>query len=399
MSADGSVPQSIDTLQGFTKEGLAAFDAKFHSLVDEGKLANVVNLIARNGKIVHCDAYGVHDVSATPPVPVKTDSIFRIASMTKPLTSTAMMMLWEEGKWALEDPVSKFIPEFEGLKVKQDNGELVPQATPMTMKQLMSHSAGFAGRTEYPPEMRAGDLQHMIDYLAKQPLAFQPGKAWRYGPSVDILGYIIEKLSGQLVDEFLEERLFRPLGLVDSGYVLPESKVERLVSNHKDNGNGKLAPIPLSGSYNASRPKFIGAGGGLTLSTVNDYWRFSQMILNSGEFEGKRYLQASTVKLMHTNVLEPGVHLKIHLRELSGRGFGLGFATVEDQAGTSQGLHSFFWGGLYGTWFWIDPVNELIVIGFINSTNWATTVPMAREISAKLVYKAMNASSHANGNS
>jgi CubicO group peptidase (beta-lactamase class C family) len=342
----------------------------------------------------------VHDVSATPPVPVKTDSIFRIASMTKPFTSTAMMMLWEEGKWAIEGPVSKFIPEFEGLKVKQDDGELVPQATPMTMKQLLSHSAGFAGRTQYPPEMRAGNLQHMIDYLAKQPLAYQPGKAWRYGPSIDIVGYIIEKISGQLVDEFLEERLFRPLGMVDSGYMLPESKVERLVSNHKDDDNGKLASIPLSESYNASRPKFIGGGGGLTLSTVQDYWRFAQMILNGGEFEGKRYLKASTVELMHTNVLEPGVHLKLHLRELSGLGFGLGFAIVEDQVTglTSQGLHSFFWGGLFGTWFWIDPVNELIVIGFINSTNWVTAARM-REVSAKLVYKAMNATSHANGDS
>jgi CubicO group peptidase (beta-lactamase class C family) len=238
MSTEASILKSTDNLQGFTKEGLAELDARFHALVDEGQQANVVNLIARHGQIVHCDAYGVQDVSGTPPVPVKTDTIYRIASMAKPLTSAVAMMLWEEGKWALEDLVSKFIPEFEGLKVKQEDGELVPQILPMTLKQLMSHTAGFAGRTEYPPELRAGDLQHMIDYIAKQPLSFQPGKEWRYGPSVDILGYIIEKITGKGVDEVLQERLFEPLGMVDTGYVLPESKVERLVSTHKNDADG-----------------------------------------------------------------------------------------------------------------------------------------------------------------
>ncbi|PMD22518.1 beta-lactamase/transpeptidase-like protein [Hyaloscypha hepaticicola] len=395
MSTEASIPKSTDNLQGFSKEGLAELDARFHALIDEGQQANVVNLIARHGQIVHCDAYGVQDVSATPPVPVKTDSIYRIASMTKPLTSAVAMMLWEEGKWALEDPVSKFIPEFEGLKVKQENGELVAQASPMTMKQLMSHTAGFAGRTEYPAELRAGDLQHMIDYLAKQPLSYQPGKEWRYGPSVDILGYIIQKLTGKGVDAVLQERLLGPLGMVDTGYVLPESKFARLVSNHKNDDNGKLQAIPLAGTYNAVRPRFIGAGGGLMLSTVKDYWRFCQMILNGGEFEGKRYLKASTVELMHTNVLEPGVTLNFQARSFGPIGFGLGFAIVYDHVDkkTSQAAGSFWWGGLFGTWFWIDPVNDLIVIGLINSTTWQTPVgvPVGRELSAKLVYKALNA--------
>ena len=155
-----------DTIQGFTKDGLAEFNAQFHALVDDGKLANVVTLIARHGEIVNYDAYGVLNISATPPVPVKTDSIFRIASMAKPLTAAAMMMLWEHGKWALEDPVSKFIPEFEDLKVKQEDGKLVEQASPMTMKQLMSHSTGFGARWEYDG-LRTGDLQDMIDSLAK----------------------------------------------------------------------------------------------------------------------------------------------------------------------------------------------------------------------------------------
>ena len=175
MSATDSVANHTDTIQGFSKESLAEFNTRFHALVDDGKLANVVTLIARHGEIVNCDAYGVLDVSATPPVPAQTDSIFRIASMTKPITAAAMMMLWEEGKWALEDPVFKFIPEFEDLKVRRDDGELVPQASPMTMKQLMSHSAGFGARSDYP-DLRGGTLQDMIDFLAKQPLSVQPGK-------------------------------------------------------------------------------------------------------------------------------------------------------------------------------------------------------------------------------
>jgi CubicO group peptidase (beta-lactamase class C family) len=395
MSANGSVVNSTDVLQGFTKEGLAEFNAQLHALVDEAKLANVVTLIARHGEIVNCDAYGVHDISTTPPVPVKTDSIFRIASMTKPITAAAMMMLWEEGKWALEDPVSKFIPEFEGLKVRQDDGELVPQASPMTMKQLMSHSSGFGAREQYS-DLRGGNLQDMIDLLAKQPLFLQPGKGWRYGPSVDIQGYIIQKLTGQFLEEFLEQRIFTPLGMVDTGYVLPTSKAERLVSNHMYDADGKLVAVPLPGTYHTSRPKFMGGGGGLMLSTIKDYWRFSQMILHGGEFEGKRYLQASTIKMMHTNVLEPGVRLRLARHDINGLDFGLGFAIVQDPAvaKTSQGIQSFFWGGLYGTWFWIDPVNDLIVIVFINNLIGSSPVgPLAHELSAKLVYKAMDKSS------
>jgi CubicO group peptidase (beta-lactamase class C family) len=391
-----SANTDTDTIQGFTKDGLAEFNAQFHALVDDGKQANVVTLIARHGEIVNHDAYGVLDISATPQVPVKTDSIFRIASMAKPFTAAAMMMLWEQGKWALEDPVSKFIPEFEGLKVKQEDGELVEQASPMTMKQLMCHSAGFGSRPEYD-DLRTGDLQDMIDSLAKLPLFLQPGTGWRYGPSVDIQGYIIEKITGRPFDEFLEHILLAPLGMVDTGYVLPESKLERLVSNHKTDENGKLVAVDLPGSYNTSRPKFVGAGGGLMLSTANDYWRFSQMILSGGEFEGKRYLKTSTVDMMHTNALGPDVKLRAFRRERTGLSFGLGFAIVEDPAAvpTSQGVHSYFWSGAYGTLFWIDPVNDLIVIVFLNQASGVTpaSIAGAREIAAKAVYKTLKESS------
>jgi CubicO group peptidase (beta-lactamase class C family) len=392
MSSSGSGQMSTDTIQDFTEDNLADFNARFHGLVDDGKLANVVTLIARHGEIVNCDAYGVLDISATPPVPVQTDSIFRIASMTKPITAAGMMMLWEEGKWALEDPVSKFVPEFEGLKVKQDEAEPVPQASPMTMKQLMSHSTGFGAREDYP-DMRRGTLQDMIDFLATQPLFFQPGKAWRYGPCTDIQGYIIQKLTGQSVDEFLEQRLFVPLGMVDSGWVLPASKAGRIVSNHEYNDNGKLVAVGLPGTYNTERPKFLAAGGGLMLSTVKDFWRFAQMILNDGEFEGKRYLKASTVEMMHTDVLEPGVGLRLSRYELRGLGFGLGFAIVQDTttSRTAQALKSYFWSGIFGTIFWNDPTNDMIVICFINNVRGLSPsgAPMVREIAARLIYNAL----------
>ncbi|HEX4097972.1 MAG TPA: serine hydrolase domain-containing protein [Caulobacteraceae bacterium] len=380
------------TVRGFTASGLAAFNQHFHDLVDAKKLANVVTLIARRGEVVNLDAYGVLDVAA--PTPVKTDSIFRIASMTKPITGAAMMMLWEEGKWALNDPVAKHIPQFAGLKVKRKDGEPVDQASPMTMAQLMSHSAGFGRAGDYEGvNLRAGDLQDMIDALAKQPLAFQPGKDWRYGPSVDIQGYLIEKMSGQGLDEFFEQRLLAPLGMSDTGFWVGAGKGDRVSRIHKYDDDGRIRAAGQANIFNTAKPKFLAGGGGL-VSTAEDYWRFTQMILNGGESGGRRYLNQATVDLMHTNVLEPGVNVTLYSPETRGLGFGMDFAIVQDPAAakTSQGVQSFYWGGAFGTWFWIDPVNEMIVIGMIQNQAGSQTAagnPAVREQSAVDVYAAM----------
>jgi CubicO group peptidase (beta-lactamase class C family) len=381
-------------LHGFTPAGLAAFNAQFHQLVDDRKLANVVTLIARRGQVVNLDAYGVLDVSDATPAPCRTDSIFRIASMTKPITGAAMMMLWEEGKWALEDPVARHIPEFEGLKVKQKDGSLAPQARPMTMAQLMSHSAGFGRAQEYADtDLRRGDLREMIDILAKRPLSFQPGKDWRYGPSVDIQGYLVEKLSGQGLDKFFEERLFAPLGMTDTGFWVDPAKGERVSRIHKYDDDGHIRAAGPSNIFNTAKPKFLAGGGGL-VSKIEDYWRFAQMIAGGGAFEGRRYLKASTVELMHTNVLEPGVNVTLYSPDTVGLGFGLDFAIVQDPiaAKTSQGIESYYWGGAFGTWFWIDPINDLIVIGMIQNVAGSQTAagnPAVREQSAQAVYAAM----------
>src|SRR2546430_703848 len=209
-----AAPESV----GFSAEGLKTLQRTMRALVDDGKLAGVTTLVARHGKVVYLDAYGVQDLATKKPV--AHDTIFRLASMTKPIVGVAMMMLWEQGKWTLDDPVSKYIPEFAGLKVATPSGN-VPQTTPMTMRQLMSHTAGFDVNAGYAkvnlPDTKQ-PLQAMIDTLAKMPLAPQPGTDWRYGPSVNIQGYLVEKLSGQPLDVFLRTKNFEPLGMKDTGF-------------------------------------------------------------------------------------------------------------------------------------------------------------------------------------
>jgi CubicO group peptidase (beta-lactamase class C family) len=396
MPDDQAAVATRASLQGFTEAGLADFNAAFHGLVSEKKLANVVTLVARHGEVVNLDAHGAMDASDPARGPVKADSIFRIASMTKPITGAAMMMLWEEGKWALDDPVARHIPAFKGLKVRRKDGDPVDQARPMTMAQLMSHTAGFGRAGEYADKgvnLRAGDLQDMIDALAGLPLSFQPGTDWRYGPSVDIQGYLIEQMSGMGLDAFFEQRLFAPLGMKDTGFWVDKAKSDRVVRIHKYDDAGVVRAAGPENIFNTAKPKFLAGGGGL-VSTIEDYWRFAQMILDGGEAGGRRYLRPETVRLMHTSVLEPGVNVTLYSPDMKGLGFGMDFAIVEDPASakTSQGIQSFYWGGAFGTWFWIDPVNDMIVIGMIQNVAGSQTAagnPAVRELSAERVYAAM----------
>ncbi|HEV2533629.1 serine hydrolase domain-containing protein [Phenylobacterium sp.] len=385
------LPMATPRSLGFSPAGLKAMDDQFHALVDQQKLAGVVTLVARHGKVAHLDAYG--KLNAAEPAPVKPDSIFRIASMTKPTIGTAMMMLWEEGRWKFDDPVSKHIPEFAGLKVRDASGSLVDQTSPMLMKQLVSHSAGFDRSAGYAgAKLQESDLQGMIDKLAKLPLAFQPGTDWRYGPSVDIQGYVVQKLSGQRLDHFMQSRLFGPLGMADTGFYVDPSKVARCAAIHvyKD---GKVVPQSATNNVRTSPPQFLSGSGGL-VSTAPDYFRFTQMILNGGQAGGRRYLKADTVRLMHTNLLNPGVNVTLYSPDTRGLGFGVDFAIVMDQAAnhTSQAQDSFYWGGAFGTWFWIDPDHDMIVIGMVQNLNGSTPgqgTPPNREISAKAVAAAL----------
>lgn len=384
------MPSANPEAVGFSTAGLDALQAEFRALVDQKKLAGVTTLVARHGKVVHMDTYGA--ANAMTGAALKSDSIFRIASMTKPITGVAMMQLWEQGKWKLSDPVSKFIPEFANLKVKSTNGALVAQNSPMTMAQLMSHTAGFGVSAVYN---NAGlgdtDLQGMIGQLAKLPLETQPGTAWDYGPSVNIQGYIIEKLSGQSLDVYFDEHIFKPLGMVDTGFWMPEEKAARVVAIHSYEGGAIKGPA--ENRVATTKPSFLAGSGGL-MSTAEDYWRFAQAVGNGGQLDGKRILKADTVNLMRTNVLPANAKVDLYGPSQEGIGFGMDFAIVMDpqKAGTPQGLNTFYWGGAFGTWFWIDPTNDLVFVGMIQNVNGSTPTggtPPVRAISPRLTYGAL----------
>ena len=379
-------PESV----GFSADGLNALRRTMRTLVDEGQLAGITTLVARHGKVVYADAYGVRDLATRKPV--ASDTIFRIASMTKPIVGVAMMMLWEQGRWSLDDPVTKHIPEFAGLKVATPNGE-VPQTRPMTMRQLMSHTAGFDVNDGYAKaNLRESDLQGMINKLSKLPLAAQPGSDWRYGPSVDIQGYIVEKLSGEKLDVFLRTKIFEPLGMKDTGFWVDGSKTDRVTSMFAYGPDKRLTSGPPQRDPSA-KPMFLSGSGGL-FSTTDDYFRFAQMLLDGGQASGKRFLKTSTVELMRTNVLADGVSVDTFGSPSPGIGFGLDFAIVMDPvvAKSPEGRNSFYWGGAFGTWFWIDPTNDVVVVGMIQNVAGSAPTggsPQVRPLSRQLVYRAL----------
>lgn len=370
--------------------GVGALNAQMHALVDQQKLAGVVTLLARKGKIVNFDAYGRKDAGAADPM--TKDAIFRIASMTKPICGVAMMQLYEKGLWKLDDPVSKHIPQFAGLKVKTADGSLVDQATPMTMAQLMSHTAGFGVSALYEKEgLREGDLKVLVDKLAKLPLASQPGTDWAYGPVVDIQGYVVEKLSGLDLADYMQRHIFDPLKMPDTQFWVAPAKASRVVRIHTYDPAGKI--VPTASPLRTEKPKLLSGSGGL-YSTAADYFRFCQALLNGGEMDGARILKPETVKLMRVDVLKPGVGIDLYGPVQKGLGFGMDFAIHRRPAesGLPQGQDSYWWGGAYGTWFWIDPVNELIFIGMIQNLQGSTPgagTPEMRATSAKLVYASL----------
>ncbi|MBL8554105.1 MAG: beta-lactamase family protein [Phenylobacterium sp.] len=374
---------------GFSAAGVARLDSEMHALVDRQQLAGVVTLLARKGKVVNLDAYGRQDASGS--APMATDSIFRIASMTKPITGVAMMQLWEQGKWKLDDPVARHIPEFAGLKVKAGEA-LVDQTTPMTMAQLMSHTAGFGVSSVYEKAgLNETDLQGMVDKLASLPLASQPGADWAYGPSVNIQGYVVEKLSGVDLATYFQRHIFDPLKMPDTQFWVEPAKAARVVRIHTY-ADGRIVPAGEP-RVQTAKPRFLAGSGGL-FSTAPDYFRFCQALLNGGELEGARVLKPDTVRLMRKSVLKPGVGIDLYGPVQKGLGFGMDFAVHERPAesGLPQGIDSFWWGGAFGTWFWIDPTNDVVFVGMIQNVNGSTPgagTPEMRARSANLVYAAL----------
>ncbi|MFU8815577.1 MAG: serine hydrolase domain-containing protein [Pseudomonadales bacterium] len=379
---EAGLPMTKPERVGMSAERLERISQLTRRYVEEGKLAGAVTLVARRGKVVHFDAVGQADLNAG--TPMTTDTLFRIYSMTKPITAVAAMMLYEEGAFQLSDPIAKFLPELAELEVLQEDGSRVA-AAPITMQQLLSHTAGFSyGFNPRDPLdqlyreaalMQSADLNEFVDRLATLPLKFQPGSRWHYSVAVDVTGAIVERISGQPFDEFLTQRLFEPLGMRDTFFGVPQDKAQRFGTNHRyDREAGALVVLAEESFVRYQDPTLFSGGGGL-VSTAADYARFAEMLRAGGSLDGERILSPKTIELMTMNHLPTLVSASGSgetpavgaLGGYSGAGFGLGFAVVTDVPANrvigSVGEYS--WGGAAGTIFWVDPVEELLVVAMI----------------------------------
>jgi len=377
--------------------------------LDSGRFPGAQLLIYRRGGIVHQSVHGFADVERK--APVKSDTIFRIYSMTKPITSVALMMLVEEGRVALDEPVHKYIPEWAHLGVYQAGLAPLfltrPTARPMQVVDLLRHTAGltygFQNRTNVDAAYRAqkigeiekaGTMATMIADLAKIPLEFSPGDAWNYSVATDVVGYLVETISGQPFEQFLQQRIFDPLGMKDTGFHVPAEKAHRFAACYAADGKGgmTLQDDPTTSSFLAP-PSFISGGGGLC-ATASDYLTFCRALLNGGTLGDVRLLSPKTIALMTSNHLPGGRDLTEMSKSLfseasyAGVGFGLGFSVTMDPAKTlipgSAGEYA--WGGAASTAFWIDPREELIAI-FMTQLLPSSAYPVRRELRT-MVYSA-----------
>ncbi len=393
---------------GFSAERLERLHAMMKQQIDQKDLSGAVTILARHGKVVDYWNYGQRDIATA--APMTKDTIFRDFSMTKPVTGVAMMILYEQGKWLPTDPVSKFIPEFAHLKVYKGvdaQGKMIlvdPEHEP-TMSELMSHTAGFTygifGDTPVDHMyreanlLRSKNLQEFIGKLAAIPLLYQPGKGWTYSVSMDIEGYIIEKLSGKSLPDFIRDNIYRPLGMKDAGFYVPAEKRNRFATMYVNDEQGRMAPA-ASGSYNtySEQPSMPSGGGGM-VSTAEDYYRFAQMLANGGELDGHRILAPATVKLMATNHLAPelltGEYGIGAFRMMRGFGYGYNCAVEFDPqtANLPEGKGTFEWEGVAGTWFWVDPTNDLVFVGMIQRSLTGKGAPTVNFHSRPLIYQAL----------
>lgn len=388
---------------GLSPERLGRLDSVVRRYVDSGLLPGALVMVSRHSKVAHLMTYGSRDLDAG--TPMEGDTIVRLYSMTKPVTSVAAMMLYEEGAFDLYDPVSSIIPAFGDTMVwaggNRDSPVLEPQRAPMAMWHLLTHTSGltYGFALEHPVDAmyrRGGyglgapggkTLAAACDEFASFPLVFQPGSAWNYSVSTDVLGRTVEVLSGKSLDVFFQERIFGPLGMADTGFFVPAEKVSRLAQLYvpeRASLHATLLPTPAA---SVSRlPSMLSGGGGL-FGTAGDYHRFTQMLLGGGEIEGTRLLGPRTIGLMTSNHLPGGATLtefgRKSLPELlqPGAGFGLGFAVVIDpvEAKIANSAGTYSWGGAASTSFFVDPVAELTLV-FLTQLLPSSTHPIRREL-------------------
>ena len=404
------MPVNPETL-GLSSARLARIGTHLQRYVDAGKIAGALALVARRGQVAYLEPFGHLEIERRRPV--TPDSIWRIYSMTKPITSVGLMMLYEEGRFQLDDPVHRFIPAWQNLRLYVGGNypvfKTAPVERPMTIRDLLSHTSGltygFMERTNVDAayrklgvadQTRSGYTLHdMVDTLTELPLEFSPGTRWNYSVATDVVGHLIELISGKQLDVYLRERILGPLGMRDTSFVLDDAQVSRFAANYERQGDGSLKMIDDPEQSNYRKRTFFSGGGGL-LSTAPDYFRFTSMMQNMGELDGVRILGRKTVELMTMNHLPGGQDLTELAQggmftetAYAGVGFGLGFSVMQSPA-RAQVVGSpgeFAWGGAASTAFWIDPVEDLTVI-FMTQLMPSSSYPLRRELRV-LTYAAL----------
>ena len=369
-----TTPESV----GLSAERLSRIDPIMEKYISDNELAGMITLIARQGQVAHLKTYGMRHKEADQPMTL--DTIFRIYSMTKPVASVALMMLYEQGLFHLDDPASKFIPDFKRLKVCDGPAytglKLSEPDCEMTIRHLLTHTAGLsygwfddtpvdALYRELQPMDRQTSLEEMVKQLAEIPLAFHPGSAWRYSVATDVVGYLVQAISGLPLETYLGEKIFQPLGMAETGFHVPADKVDRFAAVYGpcETNDLKVDDDPTTSQF--LTPPNLPSGGGGLVSTIADYLQFAQMLRNQGELAGTRLLSRKSIELMTLNHL-PAALLPIEIggNLIAGYGFGLGFRVMVDVA-ASQALGSvgeYGWSGAANTYFWIDPAEDMIGI-------------------------------------
>lgn len=357
---------------GMSREKLQMVGNAVQGFIRDKRIAGASVMISRKGKIVYAGTFGLRDIENQKPM--TEDTIFRVYSMTKAVTSVAAMILVESGQLRLEDKVSKHLPAFTKAQVWKD-AQLVAPRKPATVKDLLCHTSGYSYGDTGIQEIDAPHLEHgalrettkLSDFstqAARIPMAFEPGAGWLYGISTDLLGAVVERASGMALDQFFESRIFTPLGMIDTGFIIPEDKRMRLAAAYNSDNQGSLSRRNSDLFTYSSRTRLLSGGGGLA-STILDYTRFLQMIANGGEWNGQRLLQKKTVETMTRNHLSgPAMPIRFPGNIRHGTGFGLGFSVKTAQTDWNKAgrLGEYGWGGMLSTHFWISPADQLVVV-------------------------------------
>jgi CubicO group peptidase (beta-lactamase class C family) len=412
----GGLQIEVDAAEvGFDQARLDRIDRHFARYVDTGRLAGWLVTVARHGRLAHVSTYGQRDLEAG--LPVEPDTLWRIYSMTKPITSVAAMMLYEEGGFQLTDPVSRYLPAFADARVFTGGSDIAfttePVTEPMRIWHLLTHTSGltYGFHRSHPVDAiyrargfewgspRDVDLAGVCDLFAEMPLLFQPGSEWNYSVSTDVLGRIVEVVSGQRLDEFFAERIFRPLGMTETAFWARPEEAGRLAALYSRGAEGKATRMDAMGKPALREPVYLSGGGGL-VSTAADYHRFTQMLLHrpdspAGEIDGARLLSPRTVAYMTRNQLPGGADLETFGRPLfaesvfAGVGFGLGFAVQLDPAASKTlcSAGEFNWGGAASTTFWVDPA-EQVTVSFFTQLMPSSAYPIRPQL-RQLVYQAL----------